>query len=142
MKIATSYTRNPFLPFACLLAVLTLLAAGLFASQPASAQDGGHKGCCRLDINSDGKGDVLVLNPRLRVGQMAVRPLGPGLGSMIVVGTKRLGGGVAGYQVYSEDIDGDGEKEIILVDPAQPNGGRVRTQDVDGDGDVDIVWID
>lgn len=42
--------------------------------------------------------------------------------------------GVAGAAaVKVEKADGDGEDEIIVIDEALPNGGRVRRVDVDGD---------
>jgi hypothetical protein len=103
------------------------------------AQEGPEPGCgCHADIDSDGKADILLKDPRRRFGEVNMRPLAPGFGNVVSVGVA----GAAAVKVEKADIDGDGEDEIIVIDEALPNGGRVRRVDVDGDGDTDIVIID
>lgn len=92
-----------------------------------------------VDIDGDGEPEVAVKDPALPPGSLSSWDLNsqdPDIDKDVV----RIGGGPLGALVPSgQDLDGDGEMEALVWEPALAEGVQ-QDLDVDGDGDVDVRW--
>jgi len=91
------------------------------------------------DLDGDGEAEVIVKDPGLPHGDQQVYDISsqdPDVDVDIVV----LGGGPLGALTpSSQDLDGDGEPEAVVWEPALMENTQLDQQ-VDGDADVDVRW--
>lgn len=91
-----------------------------------------------VDLDSDGEAEAIVTDPALAAGTLLTAQMPDADSDPDVVFISTAGGGVI---IGAADLDGDGEKEIVVSAPDLAPGAVVSAQIPGADTDPDVVFV-